>query len=315
MAGAVGALLTVNPGSTIVDATLGHSGHAKLLAAGLGPEGLLIGLDRDPAMAAIGEAQLRARFPEGSGPRIVVRAVSYENIVAVLDEVAGGRRADVILADFGVNSRHLDEAERGFSFSKDGPLDMRFNAAEGGPSAADFVNGASEFELTRVLRDLGEERLARQIAKRIVSRRAERRFETTKDLADTIWHAYPPKSRYEGIHPATRAFMAIRLAVNDELGAVERGTREFLKAVAPGGRICCITFHSLEDRIVKQVFREATAPRPDPGNPYSATTTVGIDFEAVTPRAVACTEEEARENPRARSAKLRVVERKGVGQP
>jgi 16S rRNA (cytosine1402-N4)-methyltransferase len=277
----------------------------------IGTEGRLIGLDRDPTMVGIGENRLREALSSG-GPAMSFAARPYEALEEVLRSLCIDGGVNAILLDLGVNSLQLDEAERGFGFSKDGPLDGRFNPREGNRSMADLVNNASERDLARWLSLYGDERLARPIAKRIASERARGPITTTRQLADLVYTAYPPDQRRGRIHPATRTFQALRIASNDELGAVERGLRVCAGCLVPGGRMAVISFHSGEDRIVKQFFRELTAPREDPSNPYSATTSEGIDYTLITAKALECTEEEAARNPRARSAKLRAIERKGV---
>lgn len=302
--------LNLLPASVFADGTLGGGGHAEAMARRLGPEGILIGLDRDPAMLERGAERVKQAMAAGSGPRLEFRATSYERIGDVLNELHIKSGVDGVLLDLGVNSMQLDDAGRGFAFSKDGPLDARFNAAEGGPSAADLVNTASEAELARIFTTFGDERLARPIARRIARRRAEAPITRTRELAELVAAAYPPKARHGRTSPATRVFQALRIAVNDELGAVERGVTACMEALAPGGRLAVITFHSGEDRIVKDLFRASAEPRPDPQNPYSATTEVGLRFRLPHRKAIECTAEEAAENPRSRSAKLRVIERR-----
>lgn len=234
-------------------------------------------------------------------------AIPYERAGEVL------QGADAVLLDLGFNSLQIADAERGFSFLSDGPLDARYNAAEGSRSVADLVNTAREEDLARWFHEYGEERLSRQAARRIVSRRREKPIERTSDLASIMMDVYPPKERFGRIHPATRVFQALRIVANDELGHVERGVKACLGLLNPGGRMACIAFHSLEDRIVKRAFDEVASPRPTPDDPFHATSMEGVEFEIESRRAIACTEEEAERNPRARSAKLRVIRRKGAG--
>ncbi|MEO8377344.1 MAG: 16S rRNA (cytosine(1402)-N(4))-methyltransferase RsmH, partial [Candidatus Sumerlaeota bacterium] len=256
-----------------------------------------------------GRNRLRETFPTG-GPRMSFHARPYEALREILDD-EGLDGVDAVLTDLGVNSLHLDIAERGFSFAQDGPLDSRFNAKEGTRSMADLVNNASERDLAGWLHTFGDERLSRQIARRIVHERRTKPFTTTTELASLVSSVYSPAARHGRIHPATRTFQALRIATNDELGAVDRGVRVCAECLLPAGRFACITFHSGEDRIVKNIFRELTEPRPDPENPYSATTSEGIAFRSLTRRSVASSPEESEMNPRARSAKMRCIERKG----
>ncbi len=287
-------LLTPAPGRLIVDGTLGGGGHAAALLA----EGAtVIGLDQDP------EALTFASRLLGDGD---FRAVSsnFAQAGAALDAIGIGQ-IDGALLDLGVSSRQLDSAERGFSFMRDGPLDMRMNPAA--PiTAADLVNTMAGDQLERILRNFGEEPAARKIATRLVRDRMVQPFTTTKQLADAVETVVPRRGR---VHPATRTFQALRIAVNRELDVLAEGLAQFSARLAPGGRFAVITFHSLEDRIVKQFFKARTtefldrpewpAPRPNPD----------FIFRAVTGKPIIASDTEQRANPRARSAKLRVVER------
>lgn len=302
--------LDLHPGFTAIDGTLGTGGHAIKMAVQIGPRGTLIGLDRDPAMLEIARNRLGESCASG-GPRMVFRACSYEGMAGVLAEEGMGGGAEAILLDLGVNSLQLEDAARGFAFLREGPLDGRFNPGEGTRSMADLVNTASERDLTRWLREYSDERLAGPIARRLVAERERASITTTTRLAEIVYTVYPHAQRHKGIHPATRTFQALRIAANDELGAVERGVRASLACLAAGGRLAVISFHSGEDRIVKSIFHEATAPRPDPSNPYSATSTEGIEHELVFRGARKCSEVEASSNPRARSARLRAIRRMG----
>jgi len=305
------AALSLQFGETAADGTLGSAGHALHIAERIGATGRLLGLDRDPEMLRVGGGRLREALGE-DGPEVRLFARPYEEIGAALAE-AGWGGADAVMLDLGINSLQLEDPERGFSFSKDGPLEGLFNAAEGIQTVGELVNSASEAELTRILRDYADERLARPIARRIVNHRATKPLRRTSELAALVASVYPPAERHGRIHPATRAFQALRIAANDEMGAVERGVRACMECLAPLGRLAVIGFHSTELRIVKGLFREATAPRPDPSNPYSATTTEGVTFEEVFHGSIECGEEEAARNPRARSAKLRAIRRKEAG--
>lgn len=300
--------LSLKAGDKVADLTLGSAGHGRLLAGQVGPGGALLGMDRDPEMLRLGRERLQREFP--AGPELHFAARPYEAIGEVLREL-GWEGLDAILVDLGVNSLQLEEAERGFSFGKEGPLDGRFNRTEETATMAELVNNLGEAELAKMIRDYSDERHARRIAGRIVAARAAAPFRTTTQLADVVSMAYPPAERHGRIHPATRTFQALRIAVNDELGAVERGIAACMAALAPGGRLAVIAFHSTEARIVKALFHEAAEPRPDPANPYSATTTEGLDFEMPAPKSRKASAAEAATNPRARSAVLRVLRRKG----
>lgn len=284
------------PGRVFVDATLGGGGHSeRLLAAGAE----VWGIDQDPAARRAARKRLAAY-----GERLHVIAGNFRNAVELLRE-RGVASVDGLLADIGISSPQVDCPERGFSFLNDGPLDMRMNP-ENPRCAADIVNQASESELADILREYGEEHAARAIARRIVRRREQSPITTTKQLADLIADVLPRKGRQ---HPATRSFQALRIAVNDELGALDELLRTGLSLLHSGGRFAVITFHSLEDRAVKRFFERVTkaeidrpewpAPRPNPD--YSA--------KLVFRRPVTAGDDELKRNPRARSAKLRVIEK------
>jgi 16S rRNA (cytosine1402-N4)-methyltransferase len=288
-----------------VDATYGRGGHSAEILARLGQEGRLLALDKDPDAVA----HARERFAHD--PRFTIRHAGFEDFRAVAGEWLGGRPLAGVLLDLGVSSPQLDTAERGFSFAHDGPLDMRMNTASG-PTAAEWLATVSQSELTAVLRDYGEEPRARQIASAIVRERAVTPLTRTRQLATLIAaHAGHQKGR---IHPATRSFQAIRIALNDELGALERALGQALALLGAGGRLAVISFHSLEDRIVKRFMAreargdEAYAGLPDmPVEARPRLTLVG--------RLVRPSEEEVQQNPRARSARLRIAERTPYGAP
>lgn len=301
--------LDPKPGMVVVDGTTGTGGHALELARRIGRDGFLVCIDRDPEMLERAQRRLDEGLKE-QGPKMEYAACSYEKAGEVLARL-GHDGADAILLDIGINSLHIEEAERGFSFMKDGPLDGRFNRKEGtGKTVGELVNTASERQLSEWFHRHGDERLARRLAARIVKQRGEKPFTSTLELARVAWDVYPAKERHGRIHPATRMFQALRIVANDELGHVERGVNAALDALRPGGRLAVISFHSGEDRLVKRLFRAAADPRPAPDNMYSATTTEGIMFRQPTRSAIACTPEEAARNPRSRSAKMRVIERK-----
>lgn len=304
------AALRIRPGETVCDGTLGGAGHGHHLLAALDGVGTFIGLDRDPAMLARGRRRMTASIAAGE-PRLLFEARKYEELPDVLNR-AGINGADAVLLDLGVNSMQLDDGGRGFSFTHDGPLDGRFNPAEpGSVPVSGLVNTAPEGQIAGWLRDFADERHARRIARRIVERRSARPFERTADLAEVVVAAYPPGERHGRLHPATRTFQALRMAANDELGSVERGVRACMGALNPGGRFAVISFHSKEDRLVKRLFDEAGSPRPDPFNPYSATTSEGLEYRVPRRGAAKPSGAECGLNARARSARLRVIERVG----
>jgi len=265
-------------GQTWVDCTVGAGGHARLIAERIGPAGRLIGLDQDPTMLD------RAR-PALAGLPVTLLHANFDQLADVLQNL-GIERVDGVFADLGFASDQVDERSRGFSFREDGPLDMRLDPT-GGTTAADLVNRMGEAALADVFFEYGEERHSRRVAKRIAERRTERPFATTADLADLVRRCVP---RSGGIDPATRVFQALRIAVNDELGALERLLAMLADAVKPCGRSAIISFHSLEDRRVKQAFKSGA-------------------WQPLTKKPVEAGDEEVSRNPRARSAKLRVAMR------
>lgn len=284
MAGEVEEFLQPGPGRVMVDCTLGEGGHAARLLPRLMPGGLLIGMDRDVSVL---EAARRKLADYGDSVRI--ERANYTDLPRVLGE-AGIEAVDGVLFDLGVNSAQLDNPERGFSFLRDGPLDMRMDRDAGRP-AADLVNRLGRRELEWLIRRYGEERFAGRISRRIVEERGKSPILTTGRLAAIVSRAIGKRSR---IHPATRTFQALRLAVNEELENLDRSLDRSLEMLRPGGRICLIAFHSLEDRIVKHTFRR-----------WERENRVRV----LTGKPVRPREEEIRRNPRARSARLRAAER------
>jgi 16S rRNA (cytosine1402-N4)-methyltransferase len=287
-----------------VDATYGRGGHSAALLARLGANGRLLALDKDPAAVAHG----REHF--GQEPRFAIEHAGFEDFAVVVTPWLQGRPLAGVLFDLGVSSPQLDQATRGFSFAHDGPLDMRMNT-EAGPTAAEWLAGVPPRELVDVLFRYGEEPKARQIAAAIVRAREAGALTTTRQLAELIAaHAGRPKGR---THPATRAFQAIRIALNDELGALERGLVQSLELLAPGGRLVVISFHSLEDRIVKRFMaREARGDEAYaglPNVPPHAQPRLKLIGKLVRP-----TDAEVERNPRSRSARLRIAERMAIGQ-
>jgi 16S rRNA (cytosine1402-N4)-methyltransferase len=272
-------LLDPRPGEVWVDCTVGAGGHARLFVEHLGPVGRLIGLDQDPAMLELARARLIDR------PVELVHA-NFDQ----LPEVLANRKieaVDGVLADLGFASDQVEQPERGLSFRSQGPLDMRLDPTTG-VTAAELVNTMSEATLADLFHEYGEERQSRRVARRIVERRKEKPFATTSDLADLVRSCVRKSG---GIDPATRVFQALRIAVNDELGALDRLLAALPRVVKPGGRAGIISFHSLEDRRVKHAFRDRAV------------------WEPLTKKPVEAGDEEIAQNPRARSAKLRVARR------
>lgn len=295
-------------GAIIADGTLGTGGHSAAFREVMGGRGTLIGIERDPQMLAIARTRLGEQSPEG-GVRLVLVEGRYEELPQVLER-EGLDGADGVLLDLGVNSLQLDEEERGFAFKHDTALDGRFNPAEPGTrSMADLVNNASEGELVGWLRAGADEPHAKAIARAIAAARRRAPIATTGELAELVRGACPPALRHGRVHPATRTFQALRLVANDELGCVERGVRACAASLRAGGVLCVLSYHSGEDRIVKAVFDELGSPRPDPTNPYAATSSAGLQYAVESRGAVKPTEAETQRNPRARSARLRTLTR------
>ena len=302
--------LNIRPGGVYVDGTLGGAGHAGAIAGKLG-FGTLIGIDRD-AEAIAKAGQVLEEFRAGArGNALDIRIFreNFANIDEVLNQ-AGIPACDGFLLDLGVSSRHVDEAERGFSYSASARLDMRMNA-ESPLTAFDVVNGYEADRLAKIFFEYGEERWSRAIASAIVKRRADKPVETTDELAGIVVAALPGKalSGGGGHQSVKRVFQAIRIEVNDELSSLEVFLSKAAMLLAPGGRICVITFHSLEDRIVKNAFREWASPCTCPRDFPVCVCGKRPVARVVTRKPVLPSEEEMRENPRARSAKLRVAER------
>lgn len=287
-----------------IDATVGAGGHAEAILAAGGPETRLIGLDQDPDALAIAGRRL-----EPWGGRVKLVHTNFRFIGQVLADLGEGPVQGVLL-DLGVSSMHFDRPERGFSYHHDGPLDMRMNPAET-LTAADIVNEWSHGEITRILREYGQERWASRIAGFIVERREKDPITTTARLVDIIKAAIPAAARRRGGHPARRTFQALRIAVNDELGSLTETLEDAVQCLAPGGRIAVISFHSLEDRIVKHEFLRLS--RGCTCIPGVQCTCRGEELlEVLTRRPVRPGPEEVDENPRARSALLRAALRRSA---
>lgn len=282
-----------------VDATFGRGGHSRYLLGKLQPDARLLGFDKD--LQAINEGEALA----ATDARFAIVHESFADILAVLEAQGLAGQVDGVLADLGVSSPQLDDAERGFSFRNDGPLDMRMDVTRG-ESAAEWLVNIAEDELARVLFEYGEERHSRRIARAIVRARAEKPITRTKELADIVAAAHPAWERHK--HPATRSFQAIRIAINNELDDIRQFLRDALAVLKPGGRLAVISFHSLEDRMVKQFFqKEAKGDDFPPGLP--------VTMDMLKPRlriigkAIEPSADEVEANPRSRSARLRVAEK------
>jgi len=291
--------LAVRADGVYMDGTFGRGGHSRAILARLGPQGRLIALDRDPQAYAAG------RELAGSERRFTVYRAAFSMLERIATEAGVSGRVDGVLLDIGVSSAQLDDPGRGFSFTQAGPLDMRMDP-EQGESAAQWLSHASEQDIAHVLFTLGEERHARRIARAIVSERAIHPITDTLQLAELVSRASPRHDRHK--HPATRSFQAIRIFINRELEELSACLEQCLRVLAPAGRLAVISFHSLEDRIVKRFIRDhSRPPAPDPRAPWlepegsPALRSVG---KAIQPSA-----QETRDNPRARSAVLRLAER------
>lgn len=295
--------LKLRPGGVYLDGTLGGGGHTEAILQATEPDGKVIGLDQDDEALAAASQRLKP-FGERFCP-IRANFAEMEQVLAA-EGIAG---LDGVLLDIGVSSHQLDEPDRGFSYMQDGPLDMRMDR-RGGQTAADLVAELSESELANLIYRYGEEKFSRRIARRIVEQRAQTPIESTKQLAELISSAIPAaQRRKEKQHPAKRTFQALRIAVNDELGVLERGLVAAFASLKSGGRLSVITFHSLEDRIVKNYFAGLAKGCECP--PEFPVCVCGKQPQAllITRRPQTATEDELQSNPRARSAKLRTVEK------
>lgn len=296
--------LKIKPEGIYVDGTLGGAGHASVVAAKLSGKGRLIGIDQDEA--AIEAATLRlAPYKE----HVTIVRDNYRNTAGVLKDLSVPG-IDGMLLDLGVSSYQLDNEERGFSYRFDTPLDMRMDQRSNF-SAKEIVNEYSEMELFRVIRDYGEDKFAKNIAKHIVAARKERPIETTGELNEIIKAAIPARMRAEGGHPSKRTFQAIRIECNHELEVLKASLTELIGLLNPGGRLCIITFHSLEDRIVKTAFREAANPCICPPSfPVCVCGRVS-QGKVITGKPILPGDKEMEANSRAKSAKLRIFEKHG----
>lgn len=298
--------LAPGPGGVYVDGTVGGAGHSALILESSGPDGRLVGLDRDTeALEAAGKRLAEAGY-EG---RFTLVHGNFREMDSILSDL-GVAGVDGVLLDVGVSSWQLNSPERGFSFMSDAPLDMRMDRT-GGVTAAELVNTLTARELARVFRRYGEERFSDRIASRVVRRREKAPVRTTGELAEIVLDAVPKKFHGGRIHPATRVFQALRIEVNDEINSLAEGLDAAMRVLNKGGRLVVISFHSLEDRVVKRRFRELATGCVCP--PRAPACVCGRTPEArlLTRRAVSPGADEVEKNPRARSAKLRAVEKLG----
>lgn len=278
--------LNPSSGKLVADGTLGRAGHATEILRRTSPDGRLIGFDKDPEAVEEGRKILRE-----FGERVMIFHEDFRNIPSRLESL--GRKADGILLDLGVSSPQLDEPRRGFSFNAEGPLDMRMNPEEG-LTAQEVINTYPKQALMELFWKYGEERFSRRIAEKIAEVRRTRRINTTKDLESLIWQSVPAAYRHGRIHPATRVFQALRIEVNHEIDALEFFLSKPLEALNPEGRLVIISFHSLEDRVVKNAFRQFSKDGKG---------------RILTKKPVVATSVEVQENPRSRSAKLRAFQK------
>jgi 16S rRNA (cytosine1402-N4)-methyltransferase len=296
--------LDIKPDGVYVDGTLGGAGHSSRIYQELSEKGTLIGLDQDGFALETSKKRLEALNGKGS---LIFANTNFVNIKSVCNENKI-EWVDGILLDLGVSSHQLDEAERGFSYNKDAPLDMRMDRRQKF-TAETIVNEFSKEEIKKIIREFGEENWASRIAEFIVQRRNEKRIETTGELVEIIKAAIPSSARREGPHPAKRTFQALRIAVNDELGILSKAIEDGVSLLKPGGRFLIITFHSLEDRIVKNEFNKYINPCTCPSNFPVCVCGKKKLAEAVTRKPIVPSKGELEANPRSRSAKLRVLKK------
>ncbi|MFI3209822.1 MAG: 16S rRNA (cytosine(1402)-N(4))-methyltransferase RsmH [Peptostreptococcaceae bacterium] len=294
--------LNINPDGVYVDCTMGGAGHSKEIVKRLSSKGLFIGFDQDKNAIATATERLK-----DYSDRVKFVHSNFENIKEELLKL-GIEKIDGVLADLGVSSHQLDEADRGFSYMQDAPLDMRMDV-RCEFSAYDVVNTYSEQELAKIIKDYGEDNWAKRIAKFIVEKRNEKEIETTGELVDIIKGAIPKKARLDGPHPAKRTFQAIRIEVNNELGVITKMIEDAVSMMNEGGRVCIITFHSLEDRIVKNAYKELALDCICPSYIPICQCDKESLVKVITRKPIIPTDLEIEENPRSRSAKLRVCER------
>ena len=294
--------LKIKPDGIYVDGTLGGGGHSFEIAKRLNDNGRLIGIDQDEAAILAAGERLK-----DFGDKVTIVRSNYRNALSVLHDL-GIEKIDGVMLDLGVSSYQLDTQERGFSYRYDAPLDMRMDLRQT-LTAKDIVNGYSETELFHIIRDYGEDRFAKNIAKHIVMARAKKPIETTGELNEIIRAAIPAKMRAEGGHPSKRTYQAIRIECNKELEVLKESLEEMIGILNPGGRLCIITFHSLEDRIVKTAFKKAENPCTCPPSFPVCVCGKKSQGKVITGKPVLPCEEEMESNPRSKSAKLRIFEK------
>jgi 16S rRNA (cytosine1402-N4)-methyltransferase len=283
-------VLNLRPGGVVVDGTLGLAGHSLEMRKAVSPGGALVGLDWDETMLAAARARMEAEASEGVDVRVEYVHTDYRGMSEAMEEL--GLKADGILLDLGLNSAQIEDPSRGIAFKTEGPLDMRMDRSAGEPASA-LLNRLSPTEIERILWNYGDERWAKAIAKSIVERRRENPLRTTTDLVDAVLAAVPAGARDKRIHPATRTFQAVRIAVNRELEGLEDAISGAAECLAPGGVLAVLSYHSGEDRAAKTVFRDLSAE----------------GWEEMFRKPALPTAEEIARNPRARSAKLRAIRR------
>ncbi len=294
------ASLNIRPEGIYIDATFGRGGHSRAILQQLNEAGRLIAFDQDP------QAVEFARQNFADEPRLTIEHCNFNQVASVVEQLGLVGKIDGVLMDLGVSSPQLDDAERGFSFLRSGPLDMRMDTAQG-ETAAQWLARVKLVDLINVLKRYGEEKFAKRIATAIVERREQQAITETGDLAAIISNAIPVKEKHK--HPATRSFQAIRIYVNQELRAIEQGLEGVVSVLAKGGRLSVISFHSLEDRIVKRFMRDISSrPKLPAGLPVMEAD-IEVPFRLVA-KPVVAGEQELKQNPRARSARLRVLERR-----
>ncbi|MDO4554316.1 MAG: 16S rRNA (cytosine(1402)-N(4))-methyltransferase RsmH [Lachnospiraceae bacterium] len=294
--------LHIRPDGIYVDGTMGGAGHGRGICERLSKKGRYIGIDQDEAAIAVGEERL-APYAD----QVTIIRSNYADMVSVVHAL-GIEKVDGILLDLGVSSYQLDTAERGFTYREDAPLDMRMDQRQK-LTARDIVNDYSEMELFHIIKEYGEDRFAKNIAKHIVMERTKSPIETTGQLSEIIKHAIPAKIRATGGHPSKRTFQAIRIELNQELTVLEDNINDMIDLLNPGGRLCIITFHSLEDRIVKNLFRKNENPCIcPPGFPVCTCGRVSKG-KVITRKPILPGEEELEQNLRSKSAKLRIFEK------
>jgi len=292
--------LNIRPSGVYIDATFGRGGHSRAILQRLDEKGRLIAFDQDPEAVAYGREQF------ADEPRLTIEHCNFNQVVDVVEQYGLTGKIDGVLMDLGVSSPQLDDAERGFSFLRSGPLDMRMDTSRG-ITAREWLAKVKLADLINVLKRYGEEKFAKRIATAIVETREQREIKDTGDLAEIISNAIPVKEKYK--HPATRSFQAIRIFINEELQAVEQGLKGAASVLAKGGRLSVISFHSLEDRIVKRFMRDISSrPKLPAGLPVMEAD-IEVPYRLVG-KPVVAGEAELEVNPRARSARLRVLERR-----